>query len=47
MLSRTDLAQFIGEDLQAVRQQARKAACRVRHRPDLGKAFLKHSGLFP
>jgi transposase len=45
-LSRTDLAQFVGEDLNAVRQQARKAACRVRHRTDLGKAFLKHSGLF-
>jgi transposase len=45
-LSRTDMAQFIGEDLAAVRRQARKAASRVRHRPDLGKAFLKHSGLF-
>jgi transposase len=45
-LSRTDMAQFVGEDLDAVRQQARKAACRVRCRPDLGKAFLKHSGLF-
>jgi transposase len=45
-LSRTDLAQFVGENLNAVRSQARKAACRVRHRPELGKAFLKHSGLF-
>lgn len=45
-LSRTDLAHFVGEDLAAVRRQARKAASRVRHRPDLGKAFLKHSGLF-
>jgi len=45
-LSRTDMAQFIGEDLEAVRRQARKAACRVRCRTDLGKAFLKHSGLF-
>ena len=45
-LSRTDMAQFVGEDLAAVRRQARKGACRVRHRPDLGKAFLKHSGLF-
>ena len=45
-LSRTDMAQFVGEDLDAVRNQARKAACRVRCRPDLGKAFLKHSGLF-
>jgi len=45
-LSRTDLAQFVGEDLEAVRRQARKAGSRVRRRPDLGKAFLKHSGLF-
>jgi transposase len=45
-LSRTDMAQFVGEDLEAVRRQARRAAQRVRHRPDLGKAFLKHSGLF-
>jgi hypothetical protein len=45
-LSRTDMAQFVGEDLGAVRRQARKGACRVRSRPDLGKAFLKHSGLF-
>jgi transposase len=45
-LSRTDMAQFVGENLNAVRAQARKAACRVRHRPNLGKAFLKHSGLF-
>jgi transposase len=45
-LSRTDMAQFVGENLGAVRRQARKAACRVRHRPNLGKAFLKHSGLF-
>lgn len=45
-LSRTDMAQFVGEDLRAVRRQARKAASRVRYRPDLGRAFLKHSGLF-
>jgi len=45
-LSRTDMAQFVGEDLDAVRSQARKAACRVRNRPKLGKAFLEHSGLF-
>ena len=45
-LSRTDMAQFVGEDLDGVRRQARTAACRVRHRPDLGRAFLKHSGLF-
>ena len=45
-LSRTDMAQFVGEDLAAVRRQARIGACRVRHRPDLGKSFLRHSGLF-
>jgi transposase len=45
-LSRTDMAQFVGEDLAAVRRQVRRAACAVRHRADLGKAFLKHSGLF-
>jgi transposase len=44
-LLKTDMANFVGEDLQAVRAQARKAACRVRHRTDLGRAFLKHSGL--
>jgi transposase len=45
-LSRTDMAQFVGEDLNAVRNQARKAAARARNRTDLGRAFLKHSGLF-
>jgi len=45
-LSRTDMAQFVGENLQDVRRQARRAACRVRHRHSLGKGFLKHSGLF-
>jgi len=42
----TDLANFVGDDLQHVRRQARRGACRVRHRPGLGRAFLKHSGLF-
>lgn len=46
-LSRTDLAQFVGENLEAVRRQARKAAARARHRPQLAQAFLRHSGLFP
>jgi hypothetical protein len=45
-LSGTDMAQFVGEDLAAVRRQARRGACRVRNRPELGRAFLKHSGLF-
>ena len=45
-LSGTDLANFVGEDLGEVRRQARRGACRVRHHPTLGQAFLKHSGLF-
>jgi transposase len=45
-LSGTDLANFVGEDLKQVRRQARRGACRVRCRPKLGRAFLKHSGLF-
>lgn len=45
-LSRTDMTQFVSENLGAVRAQARKAACRVRNRPNLGNAFLKQSGLF-
>jgi transposase len=46
-LSGTDLANFAGENLQAVSGQVRRAACRVRHNAKLGRAFLKHSGLFP
>lgn len=46
-LSGNDLmANFPGENLQQVRRQTRRVACRVRHRPQLGRAFLKHSGLF-
>jgi transposase len=45
-LSRKDMANFVGAGLWQVRRQARRAACRVRCRPDLGKAFLTHSGLF-
>ena len=45
-LARTDMAQFVGEDLDAVRRRVRGAAAKVRRREDLGKAFLKHSGLF-
>ena len=47
-LSGDDLmANFCGENLQQVGRQARRVACRVRHHPQLGRAFLKHSGLFP
>lgn len=45
-ISRTDLAQFVGDDLQAVRTQVRAAGAKVRHRIDLGRGFLKHSKLF-
>lgn len=42
----TDMANFIGEDLDAVRRQATRAGARVRRTPSLGRSFLKHSGLF-
>ncbi len=45
-LSGTDMANFIGEDLSAVRRQAVRASARVRRQPNLGRGFLKHSGLF-
>jgi transposase len=45
-LSGTDLANYIGDDLKAVRRRVRSASCRVRCCADLGRAFLKHSGLF-
>lgn len=45
-LSRTDLANFSGQDLSAVRRQVRRGSAKVRHRNNLGRAFLKHSKLF-
>lgn len=42
----TTLANYSAPDLKAVRRKTRSAASRVRHRPDLGKGFLQHSGLF-
>jgi transposase len=45
-VSGTDMANFIAEDLDSVRRQVCRTACKVRHRVDLGRAFLKHSGLF-
>jgi len=46
-LSGDDLmANFVGESLKQVRRQAQRVTCRVRRRPQLGRAFLKHSGLF-
>lgn len=46
-LSKTELAGFVGRDLEAVGSRVRKGACRVRRRTNLGQAFLRHSGLFP
>jgi len=40
------MANFVGENLKQGRHQAQRVACRVRNRPHLGRAFLKHSGLF-
>jgi len=40
------MTNFVGENLKQVRHQAQRVACRVRNRPHLGRAFLKHSGLF-
>lgn len=45
-VSGTDLANFAGENLEQVRKQVRRVGSRVRCRHDLGRAFLKHSGLF-
>lgn len=45
-LSGKELAHFPADNLDAVRRQARRGACRVCRRPELGRAFLKHSGLF-
>lgn len=45
-ISNTDMANFCADHLGQVRRQVHKAAGRVRHRQNLGRAFLKHSGLF-
>jgi transposase len=45
-ISRTDLAQFVGDDLSAVRKKVRSAGAKVRQRTNLGRAFFKHSKLF-
>lgn len=45
-VSGTDLANFCADHLGQVRGQVHRAARRVRRRRDLGRAFLKHSGLF-
>jgi transposase len=45
-MSGTDLANLSAKTLNEVGAHARKVACRVRHRVDLGRAFMKHSGLF-
>lgn len=45
-ISGTNLANFRAKNLAAVAQQIRKTACKIRHHQNLGRAFLKHSGLF-
>jgi transposase len=45
-LSRTDLANFVGDSLADVRREARRSAGTVRHRPQVLRGFLKASKLF-
>lgn len=45
-MSGTDLANLNATNLKEVRKTVRGAANRVRRRVNLGRAFLKHSGLF-
>src|SRR5262245_24390661 len=45
-VSNTSTANLTTSTLNGVRQQVRGAAQRVRRRRNLGRAFLKHSGLF-
>jgi hypothetical protein len=40
------MANFVGENLDAVRREARRSARTVGRNPDLARGFLKHSGLF-
>lgn len=44
-VDRTDMANFCAQNPKEVRRQVHKATCRVRHRPDLSREFIKHSGL--
>jgi len=46
-LDNTDLANFSPDDLEVLAQQIRRASRRIRRQPDLSRAFLKRSGLFP
>lgn len=45
-LDGTDLANFVSDDLTGIGRQVRRATNRIRHRPNLGRSFIKHSGLF-
>jgi transposase len=45
-LDATTLANTPPDDLRHLRRQVRTGLQRVRRRPDLGRAFLKHTGLF-
>jgi len=46
-LDRTELANFTPDDLAELAGHLQRAARRVRRKPDLAFAFLKHSGLYP
>lgn len=45
-VSGTNLANFRAINLGSVAHQIRKVACKVRNHSNLGRAFLRHSGLF-
>ena len=45
-LDGTDMANFVPTRLDEVATQVQRAMRRVRRRPDLGRAFLRHSGLY-
>jgi len=46
-LENTELANFSPDNMELLARQVRRGARRICRRPDLAKAFLKHSGLFP
>jgi transposase len=46
-LDRTGLANFAPDDLGELAAQVQRAIRRVRRKPDLAFAFLKHCGLYP
>ena len=46
-LDNIELANFCPDNMEVLASQVRRGVRRIRRRPDLAKAFLKHSGLFP